>query len=172
MLSEKIENALVQQINLEQQAAHIYLSMSAYFLTQNLPGFAHWMRKQVEEETFHALKVFDYVETRRGRIVIGELSKPKTEWNSATEVVEEAFAHEQKVSKSVDNLIDLCREERDYATENFLQWFVAEQVEEEAALDEVLQKIKQVNDSPSGMYLLDKEMGERNPAPMEHGSSL
>jgi ferritin len=161
MLSDRILNALTTQLNHEQYASHLYLAMSAYFLNDNLPGFAHWMRRQVEEETFHALKIFDYIEQRRGRIVLKAIEEPPVNWDSPLAVVEAAFKHEQKVSAGVHAIIDICREERDYATENFLQWFVGEQVEEEAAIDLVVQKLKKVLDSPSGMFILDNEMQQR-----------
>ncbi len=161
MLSERILNALTTQLNHEQYASHLYLAMSAYFLDQNLPGFAHWMRRQVEEESFHALKIFDYIELRRGRIVLKAIAEPGLEWDSPLAAVEAAFKHEQKISAGVNAIVDICREERDYATENFLEWFVGEQVEEEAAIDLVVQKLKKVVDSPSAMFILDNEMEQR-----------
>ena len=164
MLSERVLNALTTQLNHEQFASHLYLAMSAYFIEQNLPGFAHWMRRQVEEESFHALKLFDYIERRRGRIVLKAINEPPVDWESPLAAVEAAFKHEQKVSAGVNAIIDICRDERDYATENFLQWFVSEQVEEEAAVDLVVQKLIKVQDSPSGMFILDNEMQQRQAA--------
>jgi ferritin len=109
----------------------------------------------------HAMKLFDFVTERGGRVVLDAIDKPKTEWDSALAVFEETFAHEQKVTALIAKLVDLAKQESDHATDNFLQWFVAEQVEEEASADKVRQSLKMIGEAGSGLYMLDREMAQR-----------
>jgi ferritin len=135
--------------------------MSAYFQTINLLGFANWMRVQAQEELVHAMKFHDFINERNGRVILQQVEAPPTEWSSPLDVFEGAYKHEQKVTGLINDLVNLAVGERDHATNIFLQWFVTEQVEEEASADEVVQKLKLVGDDSSGLFMLDGEMGQR-----------
>jgi ferritin len=159
MLTEKMQQALNDQINAELQAYYIYLSASAYFESENLRGFAAWMRNHSDEEMVHAMKIFDFIHSRRGRVTLQPIPQPKTEWGSALEAFEDALKHEQHVTQLINNLVELSTQEGDYASHSFLQWFVDEQVEEEEIVDEVIQDLKRVGDYGPGLFLLDRELG-------------
>lgn len=161
MLSKKMEEALNKQCNAELYSAYLYLSMSAYFQSSNLSGFANWMRAQAQEELMHAMKFYDYVNERGNRVLLKPIESPPTEWKSATEVFEHVYKHEQKVTGLINDLVDLAISECDHATNNFLQWFVKEQVEEESSANDVLQKLNLIGDQPHGLFMLDREMGTR-----------
>jgi len=156
-----MEEALNKQINAELYSAYLYLSMAAYFDSISLDGFSHWMKLQAKEETEHAYKIYGYVYERGGSVILEAINKPPTKWDSPLAVFEDAYKHEQKVSEMINNLVAMAREEKDYATENFLQWFVEEQVEEEANADEVVQKLKMVKDSRNGLFMMDGKLGQR-----------
>ena len=161
MLSKSMEDALNKQINAELYSAYLYLSMAAYFDSISLDGFSHWMKLQAKEETEHAYKIYGYVYERGGAVILEAINKPPTKWDSPLAVFEDAYKHEQKVSEMINNLVAMAREEKDYATENFLQWFVEEQVEEEADADEVVQKLRMVKDSRNGLFMMDGKLGQR-----------
>ena len=161
MLSEKMEKALNDQINAELYSAYLYLSMSAYFETINMKGFASWMRVQNLEETAHGMKFYDYVIEKGGSVSLAAIDAPQVTWDSPQAVFDEVYAHEQKVTGLINNLVDIAIEEHDHATNNILQWFVAEQVEEEASADEVVQQLKFMADAPGGLFMLDRELGQR-----------
>ncbi len=161
MLSEKMQAELNKQINAELYSAYLYLAMSAYFESEDLPGMAQWMRLQYEEEVVHALKFYDYIHERRGRVLLAPIEAVQTEWESPLAVFEAALAHEQHVTALIHALVKLATEEGDYATQSFLQWFVDEQVEEEASADAVVQQLRRVGDSASLLFLLDRELGQR-----------
>ena len=131
MLKEKIQAALGKQLNAELFSSYLYLSMSAYFQSISLPGFANWMRVQAQEELVHAMKFYDFINDRNGRVMLQKVDGPPTEWSSPLDVFESTYQHEQKVTGLINDLVNLAVAERDHATEIFLQWFVAEQVEEE-----------------------------------------
>ncbi len=171
MLSEKMQAALNKQINAELYSAYMYLAMSAYFESEDLPGMAQWMRLQYEEEVTHGLKFFDYIHERRGRVLLEPIEGVPTEWESPLAVFEAALAHEQHVTALINGLVKLAREENDYATESFLQWFVDEQVEEEASADAVVQQLRRVGDSASLLFLLDRELGQRQPEAGDAGEA-
>lgn len=158
MFSEKMQAALNDQINMELKAYYTYLSMSAYFQDTGLPGFAAWMFHHAEEEMTHAMKLYDYVHLRRGKVKLQAISEPAHEWDSALAAFEAAFEHERKVSISIDKLVTLAREEGDHATNSFLQWFVDEQVEEEEVVSNAIDKLKLIGDFGPGLYMLDKEL--------------
>jgi len=160
-MDEKMQEALNKQLNAEIYSAYLYLSMSAYFQSVNLDGFANWMRVQWQEELAHAMKFYDYVNERGGRVILRPVEAPPSEWDSALAVFEDTYRHEQKVTGMINKLVDLAVEARDHATNNFLQWFVSEQVEEEASADEVVQKLKLVGDDPSGLFMIDRELAQR-----------
>lgn len=161
MIKEKIREALNQQLNAELYSSYLYLSMAAYFESINLKGFANWMRVQTQEELVHAMKFYDFIIERGGKVVLSSIEGPPTEWASPLAVFEHAYEHEQKVTGLINNLVDLSTAEQDHATSNFLQWFVAEQVEEEASADEVVQKIKLMGDASGGLFMLDRELAQR-----------
>lgn len=161
MIKEKIQKALNQQLNAELFSSYLYLSMAAYFESINLKGFANWMRVQTQEELVHAMKFYNFIIERGGKAVLKAIEGPPTQWKSPLAVFEHAYKHEQKVTGLINNLVDLSIAEQDHATNNFLQWFVAEQVEEEASADEVVQKIKLMSDASGGLFMLDQELAQR-----------
>ena len=161
MISKKMEEALNDQVNAELYSAYLYLSMESYFKSQNLNGFANWMRVQTQEEVSHAMKIYDFVNERGGRMLLKGIEGPPTKWKSPLAVFEAAYAHEQKVTGLINKLVDLAIKEKDHATNSFLQWFVNEQVEEEASADEIVQQLKMMENAPGGMFMLDRELGQR-----------
>ena len=161
MLKENVQKALNDQINAEFFSSYLYLSMANYFESNSLSGFANWMTIQAQEELTHAMKILDYVNERGARVFLTAIEGPKTEWNSSLEAFEEAYQHEQKITGLINDLTDLAIAEKDHATKNFLQWFVTEQVEEEASVDEIVNKLKLIGDSGHGLFMLDREMGLR-----------
>jgi len=161
MISKKMEEALNGQVNAEMYSAYLYLSMESYFKSLNLNGFAGWMRAQAQEEMMHAMKIYDFVNERGGRITLKSIEGPQTEWDSPLTVFEAVYVHEQKVTGLINELVDLAIKEKDHATNAFLQWFVNEQVEEESSADEVVQQLKMMENAPGGMFMLDRELGQR-----------
>lgn len=156
-----MDQALNEQVNAEMYSAYLYLSMESYFKSTNLNGFANWMRAQTQEEMMHAMKIYDFINERGGRVTLKAIEGPPTRWNSPLDVFEAVFEHEQKVTGLINALVDLAIQEKDHATNSFLQWFVAEQVEEEASADEALQQLKMMENAPGGMFMLDRELGQR-----------
>lgn len=161
MLTAKMEKALNGQINAELYSAYLYLAMASYFEQNDLPGFANWMRIQVQEEQFHAMKQFDYVLERGGKAVLGSIDAPPASWESIVAVFEATLKHEQMVTGLINELVYLARDERDNATEIFLQWFVKEQVEEEDSASTILGQLKLIEGSPQALFLIDRELGQR-----------
>ncbi|MBN1866881.1 ferritin [Candidatus Sumerlaeota bacterium] len=161
MLKKKIQDALNKQVTAEIYSAHIYLSMAAYFGSINLSGMATWMRVQYKEELDHAMKIFDYAIERGGRAAVKAIDAPQAEWQSPLAAFETAYKHERKVTAMIDGLVDLAVAESDHATNNFLQWFVSEQVEEEASADAVVQKLKLAGTSGGALFMIDRELGAR-----------
>lgn len=164
MFNRKMQDAFNQQINAELFSSYLYLSMAAHFESQNLKGMAHWMRQQAQEEHMHAMKFFDFINERGGRVVLTQIEAPKTEWKSPLEVFEETCEHESKVTGLIHDLVDLSLAEKDHAAHTFLQWFVNEQVEEEAAAQEIRDKMKLIGDNTVALFMVDQELGQR-PAP-------
>ena len=161
-ISEKMEKALTRQLNRELYSAYLYLGMSSYFESMNLKGFASWMRVQSEEELIHAMKFFSYILQKGGKALMQDIESPGNDWKTTVEVFEKSLEHEQLVSSLINELVNLAVTEKDHATNTFLQWFVSEQVEEEASFDEVLQKLKLLGkDTGSGLFMLDQELGAR-----------
>ena len=165
MISEKMQKALNEQINAELYSSYLYLSMASYFLSLNLNGFANWMRVQAQEELVHAMKFFDFVTERSGRVVLAPLGGPKVDWNGPMAAFENTLEHERHITGRINALVDLALAERDHATGNFLQWFVAEQVEEEAAADNLIQQLKLAGDSGHALLMLDRELQARTFVP-------
>ncbi len=165
MLKPSLETALNDQINAELYSAYMYLSMSAWFDDAGFPGMAKWMKAQYQEEMFHVDKFFHYVLERGGKVTLRSIDAPPTQWDSALDVFEKTLAHEQHVTGLINELASLSMDERDHATLNFLQWFIAEQVEEEATAGELVNQLRMVGKSGHGMLMLDRELGVRVFAP-------
>ncbi len=165
MISKKIEKALNEQINAEFYSAYLYLSMASFLNGMNLLGFSNWMRVQFEEEQFHAMKFYDYVLERGGEVKLKAIDKPPHKWKDIIDVFEATLEHEQEVTKRINDLVNLAIEEKDHATVNFLQWFVDEQVEEEASVEEILAQLKLVEGKGSGLFMLDREARQRSFTP-------
>ena len=161
MISRKIEEALNGQLNAEFYSAYLYLSMAGYFESIDIKGFANWMLVQVQEEQFHAMKLYDYIFERGGKVTLHTIDAPPADWKSPLAVFEATLEHEQKVTGLVNDLMYLAREERDNASEIYLQWFVNEQVEEESNVNTVLGQLKLIKDSPQGLFMMDNQMGQR-----------
>ena len=174
MMNEKIQTALNDQINAELHSAYIYLSMSAYYQDQDLPGLASWMRVQAMEELTHADRFFKFIVEKDGRVLLNPIKEVETEWESAAEAMMAAHNHEHYISGRINDLVDLAHTEKDHATYNFLQWFVSEQVEEESQTWEAYRKLKLVGTEGAGLYMVDQEMGTRvfvmPPAPGQTGA--
>jgi ferritin len=161
LLGTAVEEAMNKQIGNELFSAYQYLSMAAYCEAENLPGFAQWMRTQSREETEHAMKFYDYILERNGRVVLRGIDGPVVEFGSPLEVFEQALEHEQKVTAMINDLYALAVRENDYASQTFLQWFVTEQVEEEKNAGDVVETLKMVGDKREALFLLDRELGQR-----------
>ena len=161
MLSKKLEKAINKQVTREIFSSHLYLSMATYLDSIDLPGASKWMKLQYKEELMHAEKLIDFIMERDGRSTIDAIEAPKKEWNSVLEIFEEAYSHEQKVTAWIGELVKIAREEADYATEIFLQWFITEQIEEEANTKGIVQQFKMIDNSKQGLFMLDKELGSR-----------
>ena len=161
MLSERIQKELNNQINAEFWSAYLYLSMTAYFEGKNLSGFANWMNIQYQEETTHAIKLFKYVYERGGSVKLQSIDAVKTTWKDEIEVFQDTLDHERKVTALINNLVNIAIEEKDHATNNMLQWFVSEQVEEEAGVEEILGQLKMLEGNKHGLLMLDRELKQR-----------
>lgn len=160
-MEKKMVEALNKQINEELASSYLYLAMSAWFKAQNLDGFAHWMKKQADEELEHALKIFDFLHERGERAILAALPAPQKDWKSPLHAFEDAYKHECYITSCINGLVDHAQKCRDHATNAFLQWFVTEQVEEEAAADGVVQKLRMVKDNPGGLFMLDRALAAR-----------
>ena len=161
MIKDEIQDVVNNQINRELYSAYLYLSMAAYFESINLRGFAHWMRVQAREELGHAMKLYDHLVERGGRVTLQPIEAPPKEWKSPLNVFEDVYEHERKVTQMIDNLVNLAKAEGDHATEVFLQWFVNEQVEEEASALEILEKLKLIGESGHAIFMIDRELAKR-----------
>jgi ferritin len=156
-----MQDAINDQIQKEIYSAYLYLSMSAYFEGRNLPGAAQWMRVQHDEEMVHALKFFDFVNERGGRVVLKAIQQPTTDFDSAQAVFELALEHEKKVTKSIHDLYALAVKENDYPTQSMLQWFIDEQVEEEKSAGDIVAQFRMIGESGTALYMLDQQLGAR-----------
>ena len=161
MISEKMQEALNGQLNAELYSSYLYLSMAAYFQGLNMGGCANWMRVQAQEEDMHAMKFYNFINERGGRVLLKPIDGPPTEWDSALAAFEAVLEHEQKVTGLINELVELALAEHDHATNIFLQWFVTEQVEEEDSANDVIQQIKMVGEAKGGLFMLDRELGQR-----------
>lgn len=161
MLSTKMEQALNDQLAAENYSAHLYLAITAYFRSIDLSGFANWMQVQYQEEISHSLKFFDYIDDRDGKMQVQAVEAPPSEWASPLEAYEASYAHEKTISENINDLVTLALAENDHSTNNFLQWFVAEQVEEVSSVKGILQKLKFAQNSPTSILMLDQELAKR-----------
>ena len=161
MLGKKMEKALNAQINAELYSSYLYLSMATHFSAAGLAGCANWMQQQAQEELFHAMKMFAFVNGRGGRVLLDSIGKPPQQWKTTLQVFEDVLAHEQKVTGLINSLVDLAIAEKDHATNNFLQWYVAEQVEEEDNAGNLVNRLKLIGKDPNGLFTLDTELAQR-----------
>lgn len=164
MISDKMQAALNEQVNKEFYSAYMYLAMSAYCNTIGLPGFAHWMRMQYEEEVMHVTKMYDYILDQGGEVELLAIEQPDKEYGSPLDVFEKTLEHEQFVTGLIHKLMDLAVAERDYATQTFLQWYVTEQVEEEANVNDIVSPLRMVGEDKGGLMMIDQQLAAR-PAP-------
>ena len=156
-----MQQAISDQVTAEFYSSYLYLAMSAWCETQNFKGFARWMRMQSEEEKEHAFKLFDYLVNRGGCVTLGALDAPPGDFDSVQDVFEKTLAHEKGVTAGIHKLNELAIKEKDYATTTHLQWFISEQVEEEASADEILNQIKMVEGRPGSLFYIDRHVGKR-----------
>lgn len=161
MIKEKMEQALNEQLNAELFSSYLYLSMSGVLERMGLPGFANWMRVQTQEETAHAMKFYHHIIERGGNIKLTQIDTPARDWSTVLEILEATMAHEQKITSLINDLVDMALKEKDHASHMFLQWFVNEQVEEEATADDIIQKLKLTEGDKGALFMLDKDMGAR-----------
>jgi len=161
MLSNDVQDAINNQIRDEFYASHLYLSMAAYFDSENLPGCAGWMRKQSDEERAHALKLYDYINYRGGRVILQEISMPVSMFDSPLDVFEKAYKHECKVTASIHAIYSRAVQENDFATQVMLHWFIEEQVEEEKNTSDVIELLKKIGDSGHALVMLDRQLAAR-----------
>lgn len=161
MLSAKMEAALNGQLNKEIYSSYLYLSMSAYSTSIGLKGFANWFMVQYQEEMLHAMKFYDYINDQGGQVKLATINQPPTEFKSPLDMFEKTLAHEQFVTKSINELMDLAIAEKDHATSIFLQWYVTEQIEEEGNDNEIIARLKLVGEDGNGLLMVDKELAMR-----------
>ncbi len=161
MITDKMAAALNKQINAEWYSAYLYQSMSAYATAQGLSGAANWLSCQAKEEMTHGMKIYDYLNSVGARVVLTAIDQPPTDFESVRDVFEQTLAHEKKVTALINGLANLARDERDHATEIFLQWFVTEQVEEEENANDILSHLKLAGSEGGGLFMIDKELGTR-----------
>lgn len=164
MLKAKMQDALNRQLNAELFSSYLYLSMAAYFEDKSFPGMANWMRLQAKEENMHGMKFYDFINERNGRVTLAAIDAPKTEWNSPLEAFEEAYMHEQKITGLINELVNLALAEKDHAAASFLQWFVNEQVEEEASVAQIIDQLRLVGDNGVALYMIDQQLAQRAPS--------
>jgi len=169
MLNPKIQDAFNEHINAELFSDYLYLSMANWFTSKNFDGMASWMKQQAAEERGHGMKFIDFVHDRGGIVLFKAISEPKVEWGSPEEAFKEAYEHECLISNKIHALVDLARDEKDKPAENFLQWFVSEQVEEESTALTIYEKFQMIGDNMAAHFMLDAQLGSRGAAPGGHG---
>jgi ferritin len=161
MITKTMQDAINDQIHKELYSSYLYLSMAAYFEDNNLPGFARWMRVQESEERQHAMKLYDFLAERGGRVLLKAIDAPRSEWKSTLEVAEEVAAHEAKVTASIHALYETALKEKDYPAQVMLQWFITEQVEEEKNAAEIVANLKLIEAHGTAVLMLDHRLGKR-----------
>jgi len=161
LLSDKMAAALNDHLNAELYSSYLYLAMAAFFESEDLSGFASWMEVQAREELDHVQRVYRYISERDARVLLQPIAGPPNDWASPQAAFEETLRHEQRMTQRIHALVDLAQQELDHGTHNFLQWFVAEQVEEEATIKKALQSVRLVEGAPGGLFLVDQTLGAR-----------
>jgi len=157
-----MQEALNQHLNAELQSAYLYFSMAAYANSASFPGASRWMRLQAQEELEHAMRFYDHINGRDGRVILKAVNEPQPEWESILDVFESGLEHEQLMTQRINKLVDLSLREKDHAANTMLQWLVSEQVEEEATITEIINKLKLVGSNGSGLFMIDEELGRRS----------
>lgn len=161
MISEKMVTALNTQINKEMYSAYLYMAMSAHSSNSGLSGFANWFMIQYQEEMLHAMKLYNYLTDQGAKVELQAIEKPATEFGTALDMFNATLAHEQFITKSINELVDLAIEEHDHATHIFLQWYVTEQIEEEGNDNEIIDKLKLAGEDGNGLFMIDKDLSTR-----------
>ena len=161
MIKQTMQDALNEHVNAELYSSYLYLAMSAYFEDKDLAGMASWMRVQAQEELIHVGKFFQYINDRDGRVILKPVAGPPSEWASPLEAFQSGYEHECKVTRLIGDLVELAKKEGDHSTDNFLQWFVSEQVEEEATAKGIIGQLKLIGDNGYGLYAVDQELANR-----------
>jgi ferritin len=161
MIAKKLQDAMNAQLQAEVYSAYLYLSMSAYCEFINMKGFAHWLRMQSREEQEHAMKFFSHLIDRGGKVILGAIEQPPAEFKSPRALFEQVLDHEKMITERIYRLYEAALNEKDYAGQTFLQWFISEQVEEEARATEYVEKLKMIGESSNAIFMLDKELGKR-----------
>lgn len=161
MIKDEMIKAINEQINKEMYSEYLYISMAAYFHSKSLDGFANFFMIQAQEERFHAMKFYNYINEQGGRVLLEQIDKPKTEWDSPLSVFKDALDHEKKVTASINNLMDIAIKLNDHATKGMLQWFVDEQVEEEASMDKYVNMLTMIGNEANGLFMLDSKLAAR-----------
>jgi ferritin len=162
MIGKAMQDAMNEQINREIFSSYLYLSMAAHFEEKNLAGFAHWMRTQADEEREHAMKFYDFILDRGGKVALKAIAAPKAEWGSNLEAFQEAADHEAKISASIHALYELAAQEKDYPAQVMLQWFITEQVEEEKNAGEIVASLKLIEERGTAVLMLDHRLAKRS----------
>ncbi len=165
MLNKKMNDAINKQINEEFYSAYLYLAMATYFEDKNLPGFANWMRIQFQEEQFHALKMYDFVHQRGGKVVLDAIAKPEVKFKGILDVFKETLKHEKMITSQIEGLMDLAVKLKDYASQSFLQWYIDEQVEEEASVEEILNQLEMIDGKGQAVLIFDRQFAARRFTP-------
>ncbi len=164
MLTKKVESCLNKQIELEANASQFYLAMASWAETKGLEGVANFFYRHSDEERAHMLKLIKYVNERGGHAIVPELKKPPKVFDCLSHVFQDLLDHEIMVSQEINTVVDICLKDKDYTTHNFMQWYVAEQIEEEALARHILDKLKLIGDDKGGLYLFDRDIVNMNPA--------
>lgn len=162
MINKQLEKMLNEQLNSELYSAHLYLSMAAYFEAETLPGFAHWMKLQHQEEMDHAMRIFEYLNDRDGRVVLDAIDQPPTEFESVPDTMVMAWEHEKIVTSKIENLYSAARDTHDYATHVLMEWFIEEQVEEEKSAQDIVDFLERIGDDGTGLLILDERLSNRS----------
>ncbi len=162
MIHAEMEKVLNDQLNAELYASHLYLAMAAYFEAENLRGFAHWMVLQSKEESTHAMKFFDFINDRDGRVTLQALPEPPKDFGSCLDAMEASLEHERKVTGMIENLYRTAQQHSDYPSHVFLEWFVEEQVEEEKAAQDIIDDLTLIGDDKAGLLILDGRLADRS----------
>jgi ferritin len=165
LLNESLSKALNDQLNFELYSAHVYLAIAAYCSGESLDGFANFFKVQAEEEKFHAMKIYKYLNDRGKRVTMAGMDTPNNEYTSTLDAFEHAYAHEQEVTRRIYHLSDLAMNDREHATIQFLKWFIDEQVEEESMFDSIINKLKRIDKDSNAFFMMDAEFAQRTFTP-------